>query len=261
MRIAILSDIHIDVNKEYNVTKNITNYLKEYQCKTIVIAGDISSHYDTTIDVVNKFTKAGIQALFVSGNHDIYTNSKYPDSLETYRKYCEHPNCLSGSILEIGNSVILGDTGWYDYSFRDPFKYTWQQTEMKNGWMDKYRINFDDLEFCAYQNKKFKSRLDKIVEDYEKDKRIIIVSHMVPCIELCRQYPDTYYDAFTGSQELWNIVQDYNVSAWIYGHNHVNREMSLNGIYTMNASLNYNGEWNGRNINEQIEYAVKFIEV
>lgn len=261
MKIAFTSDLHVDVNKDYDITKNMIRYLKEYQCKTLLIAGDISSNYDTTVGVIGKFNKAGIKTYFVSGNHDIYTNSKYTDSYDIYRQFCNVDGCLSGEILKIGQSVILGDIGWYDYSFRDIFKHGLQETEMKMGWMDRYRISFDDKEFCEYQNRKFKSRLDKIVEDFGIRQRIVIMTHMIPCIELCRQYPDTYFDSFTGSQELWNIVREYNVDTWLYGHNHVSRVLELDGVVTIGSGINYHSEWNGRNVNEQIEYAVKFLEV
>lgn len=261
MKIAFTSDIHVDVNKDYDITRNIINYLKAYGCCTLIVAGDISSNYNTTLGVIEKFKRGGIKVYFVPGNHDIYTNNTVVDSYETYRRFCSKDGCLSGETIKIGSSVIVGDMGWYDYSFGDYLKYNRETIEKKIGWDDTYRITFNDIEFCKYQNKKFKSRLDLVVEEYGKDQRIIVVSHMVPCIELCRQYPDTYFDAFTGNQELWNIVKEYNVDTWLYGHNHINRVREIDGIKTVSSGLNYHGKWNGRDVSEQIEYAITFLEV
>lgn len=64
MKIRVLSDLHIDVNKDYPFTLDSLD-----DCFTI-IAGDISGSPDKTIEWINNNIKSGV---FVCGNHLVYS--------------------------------------------------------------------------------------------------------------------------------------------------------------------------------------------
>ena len=43
---------------------------------------------------------------------------------EIYQKFLEDEHCLSGRCYETDKHIIIGDVGWYDYSFGNQEKYT-----------------------------------------------------------------------------------------------------------------------------------------
>ena len=54
MRTAVISDIHIDVNESYDVIGGIVDYVREKKVELLLIAGDISSYPEKTIETVRK---------------------------------------------------------------------------------------------------------------------------------------------------------------------------------------------------------------
>jgi len=262
IKVGVISDLHTDANKPFKVTDNLIKICREKEIDTIICAGDISSCYDTTLGVIGKLDKNGIKCLFVQGNHELWKTKKYPDSLVLYNKYREHEYCLSDKIVVIGDYVIVGDVGWYDFSFRDFMKYTLTVTKQKHGWGDKHGVTFDDVEFCRYQNDKFLSMIWKAKREHP-DKKIIVVSHMLPFIEHTRLYPDTYFDSFVGNVELGNILRQENVCMSIFGHNHLTMDGMIDGIKYVNSPLGYQmlGEWGSLGIEDRLRQQLRVIEL
>ena len=119
MKAVILSDIHVDINRDYPVAKELARFAKEQNAQLVIIAGDVSESQQETLDTLERVEQdSGARVLFVPGNHDLWGPEGDPDQVaRIYEGYCRDAHCLCGRDVVLGDQVILGDVGWYDYSF------------------------------------------------------------------------------------------------------------------------------------------------
>src|SRR5690625_5987805 len=87
MRVGFISDLHIDRNMEIlpiQYLKTFVHMSKKQKLEMLIIGGDISNHYSTTIHFVEELQKrAEIFVYFIPGNHDFWEE---PDAAKEDRK-------------------------------------------------------------------------------------------------------------------------------------------------------------------------------
>ena len=75
MKIGIISDIHVDINQDYDVLKTLDRVAKEEHCELVLIAGDIHNNAYQSIEsiaVLNRF--GNVSYRYVPGNHDLWND-------------------------------------------------------------------------------------------------------------------------------------------------------------------------------------------
>lgn len=272
MKIGFISDIHIDVNKDYNIIDEMSEHIKKENVDVVVIAGDISENAETTIESMQKLENlSGISVYYVPGNHDLWSNdlSTLPTNV-IYNKYKNDERCLvDNPVLLKGEKEIfalIGDIGWYDYSFGD----------------DQFRLS--DFEKMNYQKRTFndavknswtvdnKGRSDYFLHKLEnqmknhQDLPMIMVTHMLPIKEFT--VPKglknwNYFNAFLGTGKLQKLYEKYTVKYAVCGHVHYRKEIEKKGIHYYCACLNYYNEWENaeKDSREQIREAFAYVEI
>ncbi|MDO4190000.1 MAG: metallophosphoesterase family protein, partial [Lachnospiraceae bacterium] len=86
MRTLIISDIHIDINENYDVIGELASYAKSEKTEYIIIAGDISENVELTLPAITSLEeKSGAIVLYVPGNHDMWEPNRENDKL--YERY------------------------------------------------------------------------------------------------------------------------------------------------------------------------------
>ncbi|MGF7535124.1 metallophosphoesterase [Bacillus mexicanus] len=274
MRIAILNDLHLDLNSiemKYNLVPELIEGLKSKNPDLIIIAGDIANYASDSVRVIDKIQeKLAKQVLFIPGNHDIWTSKEVAikgiDSWENYNFFSKHSSSLIDKPYHINDEyVVIGDMGWYDYSFApETIPIYTMKSRKKSLWSDgKYAIwNMDD-------QKLMKRMLDKFQKMFEehKNKKVIFVNHFVPYKEFITYSHNNNQwnltNGFLGSENLgWLIDQYPNIKYVIFGHTHkrygkVNRK---NKTVICNP-LGYVGEWTTNNFLKELEKAITIIEV
>ena len=58
MKAVILSDIHVDINRDYPVTEELARFTKEKNAQLVIIAGDVSETQQETLDTLEKIEQA-----------------------------------------------------------------------------------------------------------------------------------------------------------------------------------------------------------
>ena len=126
MRIGLISDLHIDINKDYPIVELTAETAAEQMTDVLVIAGDISETQNQTLQAIERLQSlCEFPVYYVPGNHDMW-NKNCPECTteEIDRIYREDLRCLSGKpvILEKDGRqlALVGDVGWYDYSMASP---------------------------------------------------------------------------------------------------------------------------------------------
>ena len=144
MKTAVLSDIHVDINREYPVAQEFARYIKEQGARLAIIAGDVSESQQETLDTLNTIEQlSGARVLFVPGNHDLWGPKGDPDQIGAiYSRYAQDEHCLCGRDVVLGDTVVIGDVGWYDYSFGSG-RYSFEEFEKMSlagrTWQDSLR--------------------------------------------------------------------------------------------------------------------------
>ena len=271
MRTAVISDIHIDVNESYDVIGGIVDYVREKKVELLLIAGDISSYPEKTIETVRKLEElSGAVVRYVPGNHDMWNkDAAYISNDAIYKRYLEDEHCLSGKLYETDDSIIIGDVAWYDYSFGNHEKFkkqdfegmtyegrTWQDS-LFNTWSKK------NEECCQW----FLERFQKLIDDNkDKDKKIVLMTHMISheafAVPEEMNHIWSFFNAFLGSRKLTKLCVENQVQYSICGHVHYRNTFAENGVIWMCRCLNYHNEWLGeKDVRVQIEEAMELVEL
>lgn len=265
MKIGVISDIHIDRNREYPVTEVLAAKAKEKKLDCLLLAGDISNHYTTTFRFLERFQSlSGVPLYFVPGNHDLWDQSgECRDSREIYRRYAEHPSCLIGRCIPLGGDwAVTGDTGWYDYSFANR-KFTPEELERHSMygriWQDSLYVHWHKTD--PQVHREMLARLERQLAG-NREKQLIVLTHMVGIhaflVPESREKWD-YFNAFLGSREYGELYQRYNVRCGIMGHVHFRKRYVENGIMYLCSCLNYSTEWETDDIEHEIEEALEVL--
>jgi len=70
MKFCLMSDVHIDRNRSYDVLNSLADLPAD--CNTIVLAGDVSDDVMQTSRWIADLKKRTDRLIFVPGNHDFY---------------------------------------------------------------------------------------------------------------------------------------------------------------------------------------------
>ncbi|MGN1187690.1 MAG: metallophosphoesterase [Lachnospiraceae bacterium] len=273
-----ISDIHVDINRSYPVMEALAQYAIQKKAECILIAGDICEDVYKVREHVQWLKKqTGVQVYYVPGNHDLWhTKESNVTTDEIYKLYCEDENCLCGKQVRVGKHIVLGDVGWYDYSFGSS-EYTRKQYDgMEHGgrvWQDKYYNDWtgDNTGRNEWFLERLKGQLEKAAEYMKQEndgeiQGIAVVTHMLPHRGFTVPVDDKpiwkFFNAFLGSGALGELCEQYHVDYALCGHVHYRHEFTEKGIRYMCRCLNYASEWWGsKEIQTQIEQAAGFIEL
>lgn len=267
MRTAVISDIHIDINSDYDVFGALVRYLQKNNIELLIIAGDISSNPELTIQTVAKLEQiSGSIVKYVPGNHDMWNHT--PDRRtndEIYRYFCEDSHCLSGKIYRAGDHVLLGDVAWFDYSYANP-RYSKEEFDRMTfhgrTWQDSLYNTWskDNVGCCRH----FFDMLEKQLKEYQKEK-IVFVTHMISheAFKVPEQTGDwSYFNAFLGSKKLEELCRQYRPQYAVCGHVHYRHNHEENGVTWLCRCLNYATEWQGeKNVETQIADAIQILNL
>jgi len=253
LKLGILSDIHVDL-KDSDPEKLLQGFveaIKENKVETMIIAGDVANDYEVTLEFLHQIEdKTGVRCLFVPGNHDIW-NEKHPSKTawETYRELENFSGNLTRGPVQLTDQwVVIGDLGWYDYSFGSPDYTTADFDRMKikgRLWQDKIKAVWgkSTIEMHQYFYRKIEKQLEA-----NRQKQIILVTHVLPIIDFTVQPPDKmwrYLNAFLGSRQYGELALKYAVRYSISGHVHYRRQVEYENTTFICNCLNYASQWLG----------------
>lgn len=266
MSYAVISDIHIDINKDCEIVTQLIEHVSKSVARALLIAGDISDEYQKTIESVATIKKQlGIPVYYVPGNHDMWSeNFEKTSTQNIYDAFCHDSNyLLHGSVQLDEDTTLIGDIGWYDYSFGSS-KFSIEEFERMNyldrTWQDKIRNQWTNDNKAT--NERALKRLEEQLQQV-KTKRIIVMTHMVPIEEFTVTNPNEmwqYFNAFIGSKKLHELYRKYHVTYAICGHIHYRKRIIKDGITYLCPCLNYASEWEEKDSGKEIMKAMQWIE-
>ncbi len=235
MRVFAISDIHVDYEENFKWFFNLSKY--EYKEDVLILAGDVTD-IDMLLDkIFSALSRSFYKVLYVPGNHDLWVHrNKFRDSFERFR----HVKAVAG---DFGVSIepwhykglsVVPLLGWYDYSFGYPSQ------EILDAWVDYVACiwpgSFDEARLTEHFASMNEHSLD-IKNDF-----VISFSHFLPRIDVMPGFiPASRRNIYPilGSILLEKQIRRLNPNIHIYGHSHVNRNVTLDGIKYINNAYGY----------------------
>ncbi|MCK8617407.1 metallophosphoesterase [Fructobacillus sp. M158] len=228
MRLAVISDLHLDINQinEEDALNEMAQFLLNQQIGVFVLAGDTYNHLkDTAAFAENLSARLSpvTKVYYLAGNHEM--GDKTPDQV------LESPldaHYLHRKSLDIGDYRLIGNNGWYDYSFDDGrhdeavihrFKQSfWYDRRIEEVLSDKSR--------AARSAKQIQ---EAVLTAKAAGQKPIMITHFSNDQQLIDQLPFsrpelTVLKAFLGSKKLGQQLIDLQVPILVSGHVHWQQE-------------------------------------
>lgn len=251
MKIGILSDIHIDLEhpEPSRIIDGLVKAIKQSCVELMLIAGDISNDYERTLETLHLIEElTPTRCLFVPGNHDIW-NEKHPQktSWEIYDALKAFSgNLAKGPVVLPNDWVVIGDIGWYDYSFGSR-NYSIEQFDRMQIddrlWQDKTKADWGKP--TCEMHRHFAAKLERQLRAHQ-GRKIILITHVLPLSDFSVQPPDrmwSYLNAFLGSKQYGELALKYSVAYSISGHVHYRMQRKYADTVFICNCLNYASQW------------------
>lgn len=269
MNIGVISDLHIDRHKslkpkdyEYELIKAI----QRNQVELLLIAGDISNNYKLTQAFIKSVeAQAQIKVLFIPGNHDFWSADTNATSAEILEEYMGREACLIGKPYHLNDAwAIVGNTGWYDYSYASP-EFSLERIARRKyygaTWQDKVKIDWpmDDRKLSRIAANQAIKDIEKV-----KDKQIILMTHIVTHPKFAVPMPHRlfdYFNAFIGTSDFDEIYKKYPIRYSIMGHVHFRNRFDEQGVTYICPCLGYQREWRSDDVTREIDHALNIIQI
>ncbi len=240
MRVFAVSDLHIDyeVNGRWIAALSALDYRDDI----LVLAGDVSDTRKLLGWCLAELAKRFRRVLFVPGNHDLWVlrEGRGQDSLqklEDVRTTVIAAGASMEPVLE-GGVEIVPLLSWYDYSFGEP------SGELRSVWMDYHACRWP----AGTMEKDVAAKFASLNEKHPRrgGDTVITFSHFLPRVDLMPVFipgRGRLLYPVLGVAGLDEQVRERGARIHVYGHSHVRRQVTIDGVSYVNNAFGYPGEW------------------
>ena len=270
MRLAVLSDIHIDSYPEpETLLQGVIDSLRESGADALILAGDLSSDYVRTLEALHRIDEALPKGcIYVPGNHDIW-NQHHPglSSWDIYHRLMAFPGNLARGPREIGNRwTVVGDMGWYDYTLGSPEFSVEEFDRMEHRgrvWQDRVFAQWGAPTLAVHRH--FYTKIESQLNQLPWNRQIILVTHVIPVADFSVPFRPNlwnYLNAFMGGSSYGELAIQAGVKISISGHVHFRRETVHRGTRFICNCLGYRYQWrSGRAPSIEVPNALIYLEI
>jgi putative phosphoesterase len=254
MRIGLISDLHVDLNRvgSQAFAGHLAAATARLGVELLLIAGDVSNRWDLTLRTLEEIQgRTGLRVLFVPGNHDLWNEARAFGEAwgarDSHEALLAFPGNLARGPVELpGGWGVAGAMGWYDFGFGHPRFSVEEFERMRIGerlWQDKINARWDRP--AREVHRAFLQELERQLSGL-RGLRLILVTHVVPVAEFTVRPPDRlweYLNAFLGSPEYGELAQRHGVRIAVCGHVHYRRRHQAGQTLYLTSCLGYSHEW------------------
>jgi predicted phosphodiesterase len=240
MKLWLLSDLHLDVNRRYPLALPAPRLEHD----AVIIAGDICQGI---AEGVRFLVDSGLNAkpvLYVAGNHEFYGRDRHAELAAGRLAASAAANVylLERDSVEIDGVEILGCTLWTDYRYAgaenqpEAMRYAAQRLNdhryIANG---PRRWSPQD---CLDEHMASRAWLAKRLRRRSRQRRVVVTHHAPSRLSVQPQYQDDLLTAAFAS-DLDELVG--KATLWVHGHLHAPSDYVLNGCRVVANPRGYVG--------------------
>src|SRR5215831_776313 len=239
MRVFAVSDLHVNYESNARWVEALSG--QDYTDDILILAGDLSDSLGQIETYLNILVRRFNKVLYVPGNHEMWIirNPELEDSIAKFAEVCRvaRSSGASTECLCTDALTIVPLLGWYDYSFGVPCD------ELRNAWID-----FRACRWPAHMNERQVTQFFAgMNEPLPRPQSTVVISfsHFLPRIDLIAGYVPQrfwYLHPVMGSDILERQIRRLGASIHVYGHSHVNRHVSIDGVAYVNNAFGYPSE-------------------
>ncbi|WP_372463803.1 metallophosphoesterase family protein [Streptomyces pinistramenti] len=259
-KLVAVSDLHVRYTENRDIVEQLAPESDE---DWLLVAGDVGEHIDDIRWALTRLSERFAKVVWVPGNHELWTPNSDPVQLRGVARY-EHlvEICRELGVVspedpypvwegEGGPAVIAPLFLLYDYSFRPA------GTDTKEAALavahdagvvcsDEYFLHPDPYPtrdaWCRARLAATEARLAGIPEELPT----ILVNHFPLVREPLRplRYPE--FSLWCGSEATADWPRRFRAATVVYGHLHIPRLLTCDGVPHQEVSLGYPREWRGR---------------
>lgn len=276
MKIAAISDMHTKQNKV--IFNRLPREFFKPQADVLIINGDCCDGIEDLDLVLNRFSDFNGQIIFNPGNHEMWSKDG-EDSINLYKNVIPNKltsygiHYLPSSNFILGDYVIVGEMGWFDFSYRKPVPENIKILNEEDGHFDLgnkvikqreledydfkrgclgYRVggrlifSFNNDVKNVSKNLDHKDFTDLNINNLENKilevpitKKIVLVTHFIPAEKFIHNDVTTFYmSAFLGTKKTEPLLKNKQIDLVIFGHQHVPKYFINDGKRYCNPSFN-----------------------
>lgn len=270
------SDNHLDVNRVdvTHILKAQAKYLLTQHIDYYLIAGDTFNDFEKTQKFVAALRQAvdhRVSIYFIAGNHEMVQPLSYPALQQAIT-----PAYLHQKFVDVPqtNYRIIGNNGWYDFSFANRFNQFKGKTPLDFArWRNAYWID-GGIQGRGVDLEMMQQVLNNVHQQFEMarqaNKKIIFMTHFVPqqayiFYSLDRRYWNMAV-TLMGSQHLGALIQAYQVKHVLFGHLHVRHlPKTMAGVTYHMAPVGYGlkriNEWSSSDFMTEWRKTLQIIQI
>ncbi len=254
-----ISDIHVDFKKNADWIANLSK--ADYQQDTLILAGDVSHHFDLLRRTLLQLRKKFAHVFFVPGNHDLWIrDERWQNSIEKFNAivdFCQqnqidvHPTVFN---LNGGKLCLVPIFSWYNLPHEKDSLYLPKPGEDPSNriWSDNYFIHWPQTN--GFKAADYFIALTDHFLTFDKCDMVISFSHFLPRQEVMfsgamvydarrmkkyDRFPQFNFSRVAGSVKIEKRIRRLGATIHIYGHQHINRDRVLDGVRYIAHCLGY----------------------
>lgn len=238
-RVFALSDIHVDYDVNVQWVRNLSSV--DYRDDILILAGDVTHKLPEFAAALTALATRFAKVLYVPGNHELWVRGEAPerDSLQKFADVVAVAAECGASMQPYQHDGVLIAPllGWYDYSFGQP------SADLQSMWMDFHACRWP----AGFQADDIAAHFTRMNSEIAVAgaRKVITFSHFLPRIDLVPSHVSSRHrllDPVLGSTRIEEQLRRLGSSIHVYGHSHINRRVSLDGVTYINNALGYPGE-------------------
>ncbi|MBD8525890.1 metallophosphoesterase family protein [Pseudomarimonas arenosa] len=236
MRLFAISDIHVDYDDNAKWVGALSR--SDYRDDTLMVAGDISDRLPVLRWCLRELSARFRNTLFVPGNHELWVVRDTPQqhSLDKFE-------LVAGAATEAGASMqplrhddlmIVPLLGWYDFSFGFPCDM------LRRAWMDFIACRWPNGMTEPEVSRHFSAlNPTQVPADVQ---HVVTFSHFMPRLDLMPAWiPQAQRKLYPvlGATRIDSELRQLGARTHVYGHTHINRQKTIDGITYINNAFGY----------------------
>lgn len=242
----LISDLHVESWNEFDWTDQPTS-------PYCVVAGDVAQDPVTVAKTLEHLGQCYAGVFYIDGNEEHRhriddLEASYVD-LQAQVSQVKNVVYLQNNVVIINGVAIISTNGWWTYEF-DSVDDMDQSIDWYANYVGVHRDRAVDIRMRAMNDTAYLINGVRRLQTHRDVRRIVIVTHTLPCPEFVAHDPDiagTWRYNSMGNNFMELVLEEdteHKIQNWVFGHYHKSVNQVRDGVhYASNPRGRGNTPW------------------